>query len=82
MDPEPSGAFDIIQPVLQYPGDEGNYWSVKSWYVTLKSGALASDEIKVRSRYGRWVLRPPSWVGCWRLVSAWKTEGVRVDDGG
>lgn len=33
MDPEPSQAFDIIQPVLQYPGDSGNYWSVKSWCV-------------------------------------------------
>lgn len=31
VDPEPSAAFDIIQPVLQYPGDGGDYWSVKSW---------------------------------------------------
>ena len=31
VDPHPSQAFDIIQPVLQYPGDNGDYWSVKSW---------------------------------------------------
>jgi len=45
VDPEPSGPFDIIQPVLQYPGDDGDYWSVKSWYVTLESGYLVSGEI-------------------------------------
>jgi len=46
VDPEPP-VFDIIQPVLQYPGDDGNYWSVKSWYVTLDSGVVVSDEIEV-----------------------------------
>jgi len=46
VDPDPT-IFDIIQPVLQYPGDNGLYWSVKSWYVTLDQGALASNEIKV-----------------------------------
>jgi len=46
VDPEPP-VFDIIQPVLQYPGDGGNYWSVKSWYVTLNSGYLVSDEVQV-----------------------------------
>jgi len=46
VDPEPP-VFDIIQPVLQYPGDNGNYWSVKSWYVTLNSGVVNSDEIQV-----------------------------------
>jgi len=46
IDPEPS-VFDIIQPVLQYPGDNGNYWSVKSWYVTLGSDVLTSSEIQV-----------------------------------
>jgi len=46
VDPEPT-IFDIIQPVLQYPGDNGNYWSVKSWYVTLDQGAIASPEIVV-----------------------------------
>ncbi len=47
VDPLPTGAFDIIQPVLQYPGDGGNYWSVKSWYVTLNAGYLVSDEIQL-----------------------------------
>jgi hypothetical protein len=46
IDPEPD-QFDIIQPVLQYPGDNGNYWSVKSWYVTLTNDVVVSDEIQV-----------------------------------
>eukprot|EP00043_Microstomoeca_roanoka_P007863 m.76001 g.76001 ORF g.76001 m.76001 type:complete len:312 (+) comp14010_c1_seq1:52-987(+) len=47
-DPESEGVgFDILQPVLQYPGDYGDYWSVKSWYVTLEAGAVASDEVRV-----------------------------------
>jgi len=45
-DPNPDG-FDIIQPVLQYPGDDGYYWSVKSWYVTLDAGAFSSEEVMV-----------------------------------
>lgn len=47
VDPDPAGPFDIIQPVLQYPGDEGLYWSVKSWYVTLDVGTVNSDEVQV-----------------------------------
>jgi len=47
VDPVPSQVFDIIQPVLQYPGDFGYYWSVKSWYVTLDMGAIASAEIQL-----------------------------------
>eukprot|EP00658_Telonema_sp_P-2_P065773 TRINITY_DN54951_c0_g1_i1.p1 TRINITY_DN54951_c0_g1~~TRINITY_DN54951_c0_g1_i1.p1 ORF type:complete len:319 (+),score=98.32 TRINITY_DN54951_c0_g1_i1:54-1010(+) len=46
-DPESQGAgFDIIQPVLQYPGgflSQG--WSLKSWYVTLDAGALHTTGI-------------------------------------
>ncbi len=34
-DPEPTGPFDIVQPVLQSPADSGDDWSVKSWLVTL-----------------------------------------------
>jgi len=48
VDPEPD-QFDIIQPVLQYPGDEGAYWSVKSWYVTLTSDVVYSNEIQVET---------------------------------
>lgn len=33
----------------QYPGDNGNYWSVKSWYVTLTAGASASDELPLNA---------------------------------
>merc|ERR1711916_88373 len=44
LGPAPSD-FDIIQPVLQYPAEGGNYWSVRSWYVTLTGGSLVSDEI-------------------------------------
>jgi hypothetical protein len=32
---------------VQYPGDNGNYWSVKSWMVTLNAGYLVSDEIQL-----------------------------------
>lgn len=46
-DVEPLSGFDIIQPVLQYPGDEGDYWSVKSWYVTTDIGTVSSQEIKL-----------------------------------
>jgi len=46
VDPIPT-KFDIIQPVLQYPGDEGNYWSVKSWYVTVRDGVQVTKELKL-----------------------------------
>jgi len=46
VDPIPI-VFDIIQPVLQYPGDLGNYWSVKSWYVTVRSGVQVTKELKL-----------------------------------
>ena len=49
VDPEPtrSTPFDIIQPVLQYPGGGffSNGWALKSWYVTVNAGALFSREI-------------------------------------
>ena len=51
VDPEPTEAnpFDIIQPVLQYPGGGflSNSWAVKSWYVTVNAGALYSSPINV-----------------------------------
>jgi hypothetical protein len=46
VDPIPP-RFDIIQPVLQYPGDFGNYWSVKSWYVTVDAGVQVTKELKL-----------------------------------
>jgi len=48
VDPIPSGPFDIIQPVLQYPAESGSGWSVRSWYVTLDEGPIVSDEIAVK----------------------------------
>jgi len=44
VDPEPvaSNPFDIIQPVLQYPGSTPKTWGVRSWYVTINAGALRS----------------------------------------
>lgn len=51
VDPLPTSAnpFDIIQPVLQYPGGGlfGGKWQVKSWYVTVNAGALYSSGIDV-----------------------------------
>jgi len=44
IDPIPK-VFDIIQPVLQYPGDNGSYWSVRSWYVTVSHGVQVSEEV-------------------------------------
>lgn len=49
-DPESQGeGFDILQPVLQYPGDFGKYWSVKSWYVTIDAGAVSSSELRLET---------------------------------
>jgi len=51
VDPEPTFGhpFDIIQPVLQYPSGEllSRKWGLKSWYVTVNSGALYSNELLV-----------------------------------
>eukprot|EP00947_MAST-08B_sp_MAST-8B-sp1_P006592 g6592.t1 len=48
VDPEPTddNPFDIIQPVLQYPGGFfSGGWELKSWYVTVNAGALYSSGI-------------------------------------
>jgi len=51
VDPEPTEpVFDIIQPVLQYSSTFlgfGAKWQLKSWYVTVNSGALYSTAINV-----------------------------------
>jgi hypothetical protein len=46
VDPEPK-FFDIIQPVLQYPGTSffAKGWELKSWYVTVNAGAIFSTAI-------------------------------------
>jgi len=46
FEPEPQ-IFDSIKSVLQYPGDNGLYWSVKSWYFTLDKGFVMSSEVQV-----------------------------------
>ena len=51
VDPLPTDddPFDIIQPVLQYPGGFLNRgWELKSWYVTINAGALFSSGLKVK----------------------------------
>lgn len=49
VNPEPnaSNPFDIIQPVLQYPGARPNSWGVRSWYVTVNTGAIMSTDLAV-----------------------------------
>jgi hypothetical protein len=78
--PLPTGPFDVIQPVLQYPGDWGNYWSVKSWYVTLKDGATASDEVVLSpgdTVFGGMVrLTGPYNQGAWAVVSTDTSNGA------
>jgi len=48
--PDPTGPFDIIQPVLQYGASSaggGDYWTVASWYVTLGTDVVYSDLVQV-----------------------------------
>ncbi|KAJ3425366.1 hypothetical protein M0812_27804 [Anaeramoeba flamelloides] len=50
--PNPPSGFDIIQPVLQYgstPAGGGDYWALASWYVTVDSGYIVSDLIRVNA---------------------------------
>lgn len=50
VDPLPTSAtpFDIIQPVLQYPGMTPDSWGVRSWYVTVNEGARMSELLTVK----------------------------------
>eukprot|EP00041_Stephanoeca_diplocostata_P035324 m.1241462 g.1241462 ORF g.1241462 m.1241462 type:complete len:318 (+) comp24679_c1_seq1:94-1047(+) len=50
VDKEPTldNPFDIIQPVLQFPGETRNDWGVRSWYVTVHAGALMSELVSVQ----------------------------------
>jgi hypothetical protein len=49
VDPEPSRSnpFDIIQPVLQYPGQKDGTWGLRSWYVTVNEGAAMSEMLDI-----------------------------------
>jgi hypothetical protein len=81
VDPIPN-AFDIIQPVLQYPGDNGNYWSVKSWYVTLDAGYMVSDEIQVNSGDAIWgnmtFVGPNTWYIGSTVNSTQQTTAITI----
>jgi len=83
VDPEPSTGFDIIQPVLQYPADAGDYFSVKSWYVTTDIGTVWSTEVVVDSGdtiFGNMTRTgPTSWyIGSTSLATGKVTE-LNVD---
>jgi len=80
VDPEPA-IFDIIQPVLQYPGSISD-WGVKSWYVTLDSGVLVSDEIGVSAGdniYGNMTrLQGSTWYIGGTSTQTGQTSGLTV----
>jgi len=77
VDPIPP-KFDIIQPVLQYPGDNGNYWSVKSWYVTIEKGVQVTKELPLN--VGDVVFGNMSLVGpeTWLIDSVQSSTGKSV----
>jgi len=83
IDPEPN-TFDIIQPVLQYPGDNGQYWSVKSWYVTLTNDVLVTPEAKTDvgdNIYGNMTQTGPStwYIGSTTQNGQGKTVALNVN---
>jgi len=83
VDPDPTQPFDIIQPVLQYPGDKGLYWSVKSWYVTLDVGTVHSAELQLNvgdTVYGLMQRQQgTTWLISSQQVSTGKTTSITVD---
>jgi hypothetical protein len=75
VDPEPKAAFDIIQPVIQYPADGGNHYSVKSWWVTLDMGAAYSPELALEP--GDAIFGNMTKTG----ASAWYIDSVNMRTG-
>ena len=79
VDPEPTSAhpFDIIQPVLQYPGGGlfSRGWALKSWYVTVNGGALYSKAI-TKIQPGDAILCNMTRTGpdSWRVSGALKSD--------
>eukprot|EP01001_Neometanema_parovale_P007746 NODE_4037_length_1125_cov_105.344311_g3843_i0.p1 GENE.NODE_4037_length_1125_cov_105.344311_g3843_i0~~NODE_4037_length_1125_cov_105.344311_g3843_i0.p1 ORF type:complete len:340 (-),score=69.83 NODE_4037_length_1125_cov_105.344311_g3843_i0:106-1074(-) len=69
-DPMPSGVFDVVQPVLQAPSDLGYGWSVKSWLVTLKAGAIETKEIIVHPGEKIWGNMTQTRADTWYCGSA------------
>jgi len=76
VDPDPTGPFDIIQPVLQYPGDNGNYWSVKSWYVTLTVGTVSSKEVKLNVGDTVYGVMQRTGTTSWQIISTQTSTGA------
>jgi hypothetical protein len=48
VDPIPKVPFDIIQPVLQYPGTSNKDWAIRSWYVTVNGQSYASTPVAIQ----------------------------------
>ena len=84
VDPLPTAStpFDIIQPVLQYPG-EGifgrNKFALKSWYVTVNAGALFSTAI-THVEPGDAILCNMTRTGAqsWRISGALRSNPSKV----
>jgi hypothetical protein len=84
VDPMPtlSTPFDILQPVLQFPGEgflHSNQWALKSWYVTVKAGALFSTAIK-GIQEGDAILCNMTRTGAqsWRVSGALRSDPSKV----
>lgn len=83
-DPNPDG-FDILQPVLQFPGDNGLYWSIKSWYVTIDDGAINSNELQIASgdnvfgAMNQSLTRSTQWYVGSTVSSTQQTTSITVD---
>eukprot|EP00162_Nutomonas_longa_P008684 comp18719_c0_seq1/m.33985 comp18719_c0_seq1/g.33985 ORF comp18719_c0_seq1/g.33985 comp18719_c0_seq1/m.33985 type:complete len:349 (-) comp18719_c0_seq1:109-1155(-) len=72
VDPWPSKEFDIIQPVLQYPANGGNYWSVRSWIVSIAGlGGQTAASVEVPMQVGDWVFGNMTQVSStsWDIIS-------------
>ena len=83
VDPAPTrdAPFDIVQPVLQYPGGLFNRkeWALKSWYVTVNAGALYSKAI-TGIKPGDAILCNMTRTGpqSWRIAGALKSDPSKV----
>jgi len=76
VDPEPSTPFDIIQPVLQYPGGLfSRKWILKSWYVTVNSGALMSEGIDVEPEDAVTCNMTRTGTSTWSVSGTLKSSG-------
>jgi len=78
VDPEPTrdNPFDILQPVLQYPGKLlSRTWELKSWYVTVNSGAIYSTGLEVQA--GDAILCNMTRTGAeaWDVIGTLKSSG-------